>query len=155
MKILRQHRGRHRHTTENFDQKSSQGFVILIFHLCLTFVYFTSSNVRAVEKSYETIGTKCSGAKTSWCESKSHQNNRNSRGVNHQIQLSRHSEVFLLYFGIPRFGMGRVRKKRKGAKYNYDKNRRKEWKKAKKLPTIGWLVKNYFSRITVYQTVSQ
>ncbi|XP_052706912.1 nucleolar protein 16-like [Crassostrea angulata] len=33
--------------------------------------------------------------------------------------------------------MGRVRKKRKGAKYNYDKNRRKEWKKAKKLPTIG------------------
>lgn len=51
--------------------------------------------------------------------------------------------------------MGRVRKKRKGAKYNYDKNRRKEWKKAKKLPTIGWLVKNYLSRITVYQTVSQ
>lgn len=60
----------------------------------------------------------------------------------------------VLYFGIARFGMGRVRKKRKGAKYNYDKNRRKEWKKAKKLPTIGWLVKNYLSRIAVYQTVS-
>lgn len=61
---------------------------------------------------------------------------------------------FYLAVLIARFGMGRVRKKRKGAKYNYDKNRRKEWKKAKKLPTIGWLVKNYLSRIAVYQTVS-
>nr|XP_022341445.1 nucleolar protein 16-like [Crassostrea virginica] len=32
--------------------------------------------------------------------------------------------------------MARLRKQRKAKKYNYDKNRRKAWKKSKKLPTI-------------------
>lgn len=36
--------------------------------------------------------------------------------------------------------MARLRKQRKAKKYNYDKNRRKAWKKSKKLPTIEWYV---------------
>ncbi|XP_061171604.1 uncharacterized protein LOC133181079 [Saccostrea echinata] len=32
--------------------------------------------------------------------------------------------------------MGKLKKQRKGKKFNYDKNRRKEWKKSKKLPSI-------------------
>ncbi|XP_062598220.1 uncharacterized protein LOC134259631 [Saccostrea cucullata] len=32
--------------------------------------------------------------------------------------------------------MGKSKKQRKGKKFNYDKNRRKEWKKSKKLPSI-------------------
>lgn len=102
--------------------------------------------VRAFEKNYETICTKCSGAKTSRCESIEVASKQSELP---ECQPSRPSEVFQLYFSLTRFGMGRVRKKRKGAKYNYDKNRRKEWKKAKKLPTIGWLVKKYLSSIHV------
>lgn len=124
-----------------------------MFQLCLAFVYFASSNVRAFEKSYETISTKCFGAKTSRCESIEVATKQSELPGCQPPTIQTFGSATLrkclavLYFCFARFGMGRVRKKRKGAKYNYDKNRRKEWKKSKKLPTIGWLVKKYLSTV--------